>query len=91
MPNWNELESFMTDGMAAQGRWIHIHTGTAGLEMINHCYAVENSVGFVEWMEEKKKVEPDVAKNLISMLRSTDIDNFNMAIMAIELLKNDSI
>jgi len=85
--DWPELESLMTDGMAAQGRQIHLYTGINGAEMISHAYAVNNSVGFVEWMEEKDKIDSDTAKNLISMLRSEDIENFNIAILAIEQLK----
>lgn len=85
--NWPELESLMTDGMAAQGRQIHLYTGMHGAEMISHAFAVNNSVGFVEWMEEKGKIDSDTAKNLISMLRSEDIENFNIAILAIEQLK----
>lgn len=87
MVNWKEFESFVTDGMAPQGRDIHVYVGQHGADMISHSFAVNNSVGFVEWMLEKKKVEPDVAKNLISMLQSEDKDNFNIAILAIEQLK----
>ena len=85
--NWPELESLMTDGIAVQGRQIHLYTGREGAEMISHSFAVSNSVGFVEWMEEKKKIDSDTAKNLIAMLRSEDIENFNIAILAIEQLK----
>lgn len=85
--SWLELESLMTDGMAGQGRQIHLYTGVRGAEMISHTYAVNNSVGFVEWMKEKKKIDSDTAKNLIDMLRSEDIENFNIAILAIEQLK----
>ena len=84
---WPELESLMTDGMAAQGRQIHLYTGAHVAEMLSHQFAVNNSVGFVEWMEEKKKIDSDTAKNLISMLRSEDIENFNIAILAIEQIK----
>lgn len=87
MHNWPELESLMTDGIAHQGKQIHIYTGQYGADMISHSFAVSNSVGFVEWMLEKKKIEPDVAKNLINMLQSEDIDNFNIAILVIEQLK----
>ena len=89
MVNWEEVESLMTDGIAPQGRNIHIYTGQAGFEMISHTYAVENSVGFVQWMEEKKKIDNDTAKSLVLMLRSPDIENFNLAILAIEQLKNE--
>lgn len=85
--NWVELESLLTDGMASQGRQIHLYTGQQGADMISHSFAVNNSVGFVEWMEEKKKIDNDTAKNLISMLRSPDTENFNLAILAIEQLK----
>jgi hypothetical protein len=87
MVNWSELESLMTDGIAPQGRDIHVYVGAHGADMITHSFAVNNSVGFVEWMLEKKKIEPDVAKNLIDMLQSEDRDNFNIAILAIEQLK----
>jgi hypothetical protein len=81
--NWVELESFMTDGIAPQGRQISITTGS----MINHALAVRNTIDYLEWMEENKNIEPDVVKNLKTMIMSEDIDNFNIAILAIEQLK----
>lgn len=89
MINWSDFESFVTDGIAAQGRKIHLYTGAHGAEMISHAFAVSNAVGYVEWMEEKKKVDSDVAKNLTSMLKSEDIENFNIAILAIEHMRNE--
>jgi hypothetical protein len=85
--DWQELESLMTDGIAPQGRNIHVYTGEYGADMLHHTLAVANAVDYVEWMEKKKKVEPDVAKNLKTMLNSKDRDNFNIAILAIEQLK----
>lgn len=85
--NWPELESFLTDGIASQGREITIMMSQEGANRYAHGMAVENAVGFVEWMEEKKKIDTDTAKNLITMLRSEDRDNFNIAILAIEQLK----
>jgi hypothetical protein len=85
--NWPELESFLTDGIASQGRQISLYTGKAGADYIAHAMAIENSVGFVEWMEEEKRIDSETAKSLISMLRSEDQDNFNIAILAIEQLK----
>jgi hypothetical protein len=85
--SWEDLEDLITDGMAAQGKQIHLYTGIDGFEMISHAFAVENSVGFVRWMEGKKKIDSDTAKNLISMLTSPDTENFNLAILAIEQLK----
>ena len=85
--NWPEIETLMTDGIAVQGRQIHLYTGREVAEMISHSFAVSNSVGFVEWMEEKGKVDPETARNLINMLKSEDIENFNIAILAIEQLK----
>ena len=87
MINWSDFETLMTDGIAPQGRQIHLYTGEKVAEMISHSFAVNNSVGFVEWMEEEKKINSDTAKNLINMLRSEDIENFNIAILAIEQLK----
>jgi len=84
---WVELESFMTDGIASQGRDISIMVGAAGADYLAHAMVIENAVGFVEWMEEKKSIEPETAKSLITMLRSKDKDNFNIAILAIEQLK----
>jgi len=84
---WPELESFLTDGIASQGRNISIMTGAAGADYLAHAMAIENAVGFVEWMEERKKIDSDTAKNLIEMLRSPDRENFNIAILAIEQLK----
>lgn len=80
-----ELESLMTDGMASQGYSIRVSPMIA--DGLAHCMAIENSVGFVEWMQEKGKIDSDTAETLIKMLRSEDQDNFNIAILAIEQLK----
>jgi alpha-D-ribose 1-methylphosphonate 5-triphosphate synthase subunit PhnI len=85
--NWPELETLLTDGIAPQGRKIHIYTGLNGFDMVSHAFAVENSVGFVEWMKEKERIDFDTAQNLINMLRSPDKENFNIAILAIEHLR----
>jgi hypothetical protein len=85
--NWPELESLMTDGMASQGKQIHLYTGSNGADMLSHAFAVNNSVGFVEWMQEKGKIDKETEQNLINMLRSDDIENFNIAVLAIEQLK----
>jgi len=85
--NWQELETFMTDGIASQGREITIMMSQEGADRYAHAMAIENAVGFVEWMEEKKKIDDNTAINLITMLRSPDKENFNMAILAIEQLK----
>lgn len=82
MHNWKD---FATDGMASWGRSIMVSPRIA--DKLAHGMAVENSVGFVQWMEEREKIDSDTAKNLITMLRSEDIDNFNIAILAIEQLK----
>jgi len=87
MLEWSEFESLLTDGIASQGRQITIMMGQEGASRLAQGMAVENAVGFVEWMEEKKKIESDIAKNLITMLRSPDKENFNIAILAIEELK----
>lgn len=89
MINWSDFESFATDGIAAQGKQIHLYTGSHGTEMISHAFAVRNAVDYVEWMEQKKKVDSDTAKNLTSMLQSEDIENFNIALLAIEHMKNE--
>lgn len=89
MINWSDFESFATDGIASQGRQIHLYTGAQGAEMISHAFAVRNAVDYVEWMEQKKKVDSDVAKNLTLMLQSEDIENFNIAILAIENMRNE--
>ena len=77
----------MTDGITPQGKSIHIYTGEFGADIIRHTMAVANAVDYVEWMEKKKKVESDVAKNLKAMLNSEDRENFNIAVLAIEQLK----
>jgi hypothetical protein len=84
-----DFESFVmvTDGIAAQGRQIVLQTGIAGGDYIKHVMEVDNAVGYVEWMEEKKKIDSDTAANLKVMLTSEDRDNFNIALLAIEQLK----
>lgn len=87
--SWAELESFLmsTDGIAAQGREFVLHTGITGADIIRHAMEVENAVGYVEWMEEKKKIDSDTAASLKAMLKSEDRDNFTIAMLAIQNLK----
>lgn len=87
MSSWPDLEYLLTDGLSAQGREIYLYTGAKGTDMLLHSIQIENAVGFVEWMEENKKIDLDTAKTLITMLRSEDKDNFNIAILAIEQIK----
>lgn len=87
LSNWQELESLMTDCIAPQGRNIHVYTGAYGADLLHHTLAVANAIDYVEWMESKKKIDTDTAKNLKTMLNSKDRDNFNIAILAIEELK----
>jgi hypothetical protein len=87
LSNWEDLESLMTDGIAPQGKTIHIYTGEYGADMLHHTLAVANAIDYVEWMEDKKKIDTDTAQNLKTMLNSKDRDNFNIAILAIEELK----
>jgi hypothetical protein len=77
----------MTDGIAPQGKNIHVYTGSYGADMLYHTLAVANATDYVEWMEGKKKIDTDTAKNLKAMLNSEDRDNFNIALLAIEELK----
>ena len=85
--NWPELESLLTDGIAPQGRDIHFYVGQDGANWMGHYFAVQNSVDYVEWMMENKKIDAEIGTNLIRMLKSPDRDNFNIAILAIEQLK----
>lgn len=87
MTSWPELESLLTDGISAQGRDVYLYTGVKGHDMLLHAIQIENAVGFVEWMQENKKIDLDTAETLTSMLRSEDKDNFNIALLAIEQLK----
>lgn len=84
-----DFESFImvTDGIAAQGREFVIQTGTFGADLIRHAMEVANAVGYVEWMEEKKKIDLETAANLKKMLTSEDRDNFNIAMFVIQEIK----
>lgn len=84
---WLELESFMTDGIAVQGRSITLQVGASGADYLKHAMEVANAIDYIEWMEEKKKLDSDTATNLKAMLKSEDWDNFNIAILALEQLK----
>ena len=86
--NWPELESLVTDGINPRGNSsISIVLSSHGYDLCEHALAVSNSIDFVEWMEEKDKVDSETAQNLKTMLVSEDRDNFNIAILAIEQLK----
>jgi hypothetical protein len=81
-----EFEDFLTGGVSKIERQMHIYTGRGGADMINHAIAVENSVGYVNWLLEAKKIDKETLDSLIMMLKSEDRDNYNIAILAIEQL-----
>jgi hypothetical protein len=86
--NWPELESLMTDGINPRGNSsMSIVLSSHGYDLYEHALAVSNAVDYVEWIEEKKKIDSETAENLKTMLKSEDKDNFNIAILAIEQLK----
>jgi hypothetical protein len=87
MLSWPELESFLTDGIAPQGKDIDYYMRQSWNNWMGHYMAIQNSVDYVEWMMENKKIDTETGANLINMLKSTDKDNFNIAILAIEQLK----
>lgn len=85
---WPELKSFMTDGISPKSpNNISIAVSSTGYDLYEHALAVSNALGYVEWMEEKRKIDAETAKNLKDMLNSEDRDNFNIAMLAIEQLK----
>jgi hypothetical protein len=57
------------------------------IDLVLRTLAISNSVDFVEWLMETKKVEKIEGETLIKMLTSRDNDNFNLAILAIAQLK----
>lgn len=84
MDHWIEL----TDGIAHKGiQPASILLSSKGYDFYEHALAVTNAVDYLEWMEEKGRVDSEIAKNLKTMLTSEDRDNFNIAILAIEELK----
>jgi hypothetical protein len=88
MHNWLELESLLTDGIAHRGsKPAGILLSSQMYDSYEHALAVTNAVDYVEWMEEKKKIDTETAENLKTMLNSEDRDNFTIAILAIEELK----
>lgn len=88
MLNWSELESLLTDGINPRGNTsMSIVFSSHGYDLYEYALAVSNSIDYVEWMEEKGKVDSEIAQNLKTMLASEDRDNFNIAILAIEQLK----
>lgn len=86
--NWPELESLLTDGISPRGTGsMRIVLSSKGYDLYEHALAVSNALDYVEWMEEKKKIDAETATSLKSMLNSQDRDNFTIAILAIEELK----
>jgi hypothetical protein len=86
--NWPELESLMTDGINPRGNSsMSIVFSSHAYDLYEHALTVSNAVDYVEWIEEKKKIDSETAENLKTMLKSEDRDNFNIAILAIEQLK----
>lgn len=70
-------------------RTVHMYTGAYGMEMVSHAMAVNNATGYLEWAMEKNTVDKQTGKRLIEMLNSSDHDNFNLALLAIEQMTNE--
>ena len=69
-------------------RNIVIHTGAAGADKISHLLAVHYFKEIVNDMLDEKKVSLEEGANLKSMLNSEDRDNYEIAVMAINQIRN---
>jgi hypothetical protein len=87
MPKLTIPQSLITNGLSPQGNDVYTYASGESYDMYKHSLAVSNALGFIEWMEDVKRIEPETAKNLKEMINSEDKDNFNIAILAIEQLK----
>lgn len=85
----NTLEEIFGGMLDIQERTVHIYTGAYGMEMISHTMAVNNAIGYIEWALEKNKMLKETGESLLSMLKSPDTENANLAILALQQLTNE--
>jgi hypothetical protein len=85
----NTVEEIFGNMHDIQERTVHMYTGAYGMEMISHAMAVNNATGYLEWAIESNKVDKQPGERLIEMLNSSDHDNFNLALLAIEQMTNE--
>lgn len=70
-------------------RNIVIHTGAAGADRITHLLAVHYFIDVVNDILDEKKVSKEEGANLKLMLNSEDRDNYEIAVMAINQIRNE--
>lgn len=66
-----------------------IYTGAAGADKISHLLSVHYFKKIVNDMLDEEKVTPEEGANLKLMLNSEDRDNYEIAIMAINHIRNE--
>jgi hypothetical protein len=67
-------------------RQIHMYTGVNGMDLISHAFAVRNSVDYAKTLKEMHKITEEEFKNLETMLKSEDRENFEIGLMALTQL-----
>ena len=85
----NTLEEIFGGMHDMQERTVHLYTGAYGMEMISEAIAINNAIGYIEWALEKNKIAKDTGESLLSMLKSPDNENANLAILALEQMKHE--
>ncbi len=81
------LKELVCDGIAATGRKWVVWTDQGGLDMFHLAMQRANAIDMLDWLEEKKNITSDQKSNLLLMINSPDVENFNLALMLIDQFK----
>ena len=85
----NTLEEIFGGMHDMQERTVHMYTGAYGMEMVSQAFAISNATDYIEWALEKNKIAKDTGESLLSMLKSPDKENANLAILALEQMTHE--
>lgn len=80
------LKELACDGIAATGRKWVVWTNDSGMDSFHLAMQRANAIDMLDWLEEAEKVTSDQKGNLILMINSPDLENFNLALMLIDQL-----
>lgn len=83
-----EFETFLTRDAGKTDRQIGLYTGAKGGDLLNEVLAVY-FFGLVNDMLHDKLIDKEKANNLKAMLKSEDKDNYEIAVMAINHIRNE--
>lgn len=89
MLKWSEFETFLTRDAGKTDRQIRLYTGAKGGDLITYQLALHYFIGVVNDMLDDKMIDQEKGTNLKVMLNSEDKDNYEIAVMAINHIRNE--